>query len=39
MRTAAKLLWLVVLALPMLVGLTIGFVGLALELEKEETYL
>ena len=36
MRTAAKLLWLVVLALPMLVGLSIGFIGLILE--KEETY-
>nr|DAP32386.1 MAG TPA: hypothetical protein [Caudoviricetes sp.] len=36
MRTAAKLLWLVVLALPMLVGLSIGFIGFALE--KEETY-
>lgn len=36
MRTAAKLLWLVVLALPILVGLSIGFVGLILE--KEETY-
>lgn len=29
MRTAAKLLWLMVLALPMLVGLSIGFVALA----------
>lgn len=36
MRTAAKLLWLVVLALPMLVGLSIGFIGLILE--KEEVY-
>ena len=29
MKTLAKLLWLVVLALPMLVGLAIGFVALA----------
>ena len=29
MRTAAKLLWLVVLALPLLVWLSIGFVALA----------
>lgn len=36
MRTAAKLLWLVVLALPLLVGLSIGFIGLILE--KEGTY-
>lgn len=36
MRAAAKLLWLVVLALPMLVGLSIGFIGLMLE--KEEVY-
>lgn len=36
MRTAAKLLWLVVLTLPLLVGLAIGFIGLALE--REETY-
>ena len=36
MRTAAKLLWLVVLALPILVGLSIGFIGLILE--KEERY-
>ena len=36
MRTLAKLLWLVVLALPMLVGLSIGFIGL--RLEKEERY-
>ena len=36
MRTAAKLLWLVVLALPMLVGLSIGFIGLMLK--KEERY-
>lgn len=36
MRTAAKLLWLVVLALPILVGLAIGVIGLMLE--KEGTY-
>lgn len=36
MKTLAKLLWLVVLALPLLVGLSIGFIGLILE--KEETY-
>nr|DAT32264.1 MAG TPA: hypothetical protein [Caudoviricetes sp.] len=36
MRTAVKLLWLVVLALPMLVGLSIGLIWLALE--KEEAY-
>lgn len=36
MRTAAKLLWLMVLALPILVGLSIGFIGLMLE--KEEAY-
>lgn len=36
MRTAAKLLWLVVLALPLLVGLAIGFIGLMLK--KEESY-
>lgn len=36
MRTAVKLLWLVVLALPILVGLSIGFIGLVLE--KEERY-
>lgn len=36
MKTLAKLLWLVVLALPLLVGLTIGFIGLILE--KEGTY-
>lgn len=36
MKTLSKLLWLVVLALPMLVGLSIGFIGFALE--KEETY-
>lgn len=33
MRTLAKLLWLVVLALPMLVGLSIGYIGLVLEKE------
>lgn len=36
MKTLAKLLWLMVLALPMLVGLAIGFIGLMLE--KEEVY-
>ena len=36
MRAAAKLLWLMVLALPMLVGMSIGFIGLILK--KEETY-
>lgn len=36
MRTVAKLLWLVVLAMPLLVGLSIGFIGLMLE--KEERY-
>lgn len=36
MKTLAKLLWLVVLALPMLMGLSIGFIGLMLE--KEEVY-
>ena len=36
MRTAVKLLWLMVLAPPLLVGLAIGFIGLVLE--KEETY-
>lgn len=36
MRTAAKMLWLVVLSLPILVGLAIGFIGLMLE--KEERY-
>ena len=36
MRTLAKVLWLVVLALPMLVGLSIGFIGLMMG--KEETY-
>ena len=34
MRTLAKLLWLAVLALPLLVGLAIGFIGIALEKEK-----
>lgn len=37
MRTAAKLLWLMVLTPPLLVGLSIGFIGLMME--KEETYL
>lgn len=36
MKTLAKLLWLVVLALPMLMGLAIGFIGSMLE--KEGTY-
>ena len=36
MRTLAKLLWLVVLTLPLLVWLAIGFIGLMLE--KEGTY-
>lgn len=36
MRTAAKLLWMLVLTPPLLVGLAIGFIGLALE--KEERY-
>ena len=36
MRTAVKLLWLMVLAPPLLMGLSIGFIGLMLE--KEETY-
>ena len=36
MRTAVKLLWLMVLAPPLLVGLSIGFIGLILE--KEERY-
>lgn len=36
MKTLAKLLWLVVLALPMLVGLAIGVIGLILK--KEERY-
>lgn len=36
MRTAAKLLWMLVLTPPLLVGLAIGFIGLMLE--KEETY-
>lgn len=36
MRTLAKLLWLVVLTPPLLVGMSIGFIGLALE--REETY-
>ena len=36
MKTLAKLLCLLVLAPPLLVGLSIGFIGLALE--REETY-
>lgn len=36
MKTLSKLLWLVVLTPPLLVGLSIGFIGLILE--KEETY-
>lgn len=36
MKTLAKLLWLLVLALPMLVGLAIWFIGLISE--EEETY-
>lgn len=36
MKTLASLLWLVVLAPPLLVGLAIGFIGLVLE--KEERY-
>lgn len=36
MRAAVKLLWLVVLAPPLLVGLAIGFIGLMLE--KENRY-
>ena len=36
MRTLAKLLWLVVLALPLLVGLAIWLIGLMME--KEERY-
>lgn len=33
MKTLSKLLWLVVLAPPLLVGLAIGFVALAMEKE------
>ena len=36
MKTAVKLLWLMILTPPMLVGLAIGFIGLMLE--KEERY-
>ena len=36
MKTLAKLLWLMVLAPPLLVGLAIGFIGLMLE--KENRY-
>ena len=35
MKTLAKLLWLMVLAPPLLVGLAIGFIGLALEKEEK----
>lgn len=33
MKTLSKLLWLVVLTPPLLVGLAIGFIGFALEKE------
>lgn len=36
MKTLAKLLWLLVLATPLLVGLSVGVIGLILE--KEERY-
>ena len=36
MKTLAKLLWLMILTPPLLVGLSIGFIGLMLE--KEERY-
>ena len=36
MRTLAKLLWLIVLAPSLLLGLAVGFIGLMLE--KEEVY-
>lgn len=36
MKMLAKCLWLMVLAPPLLVGLAIGFIGLALE--REEPY-
>lgn len=36
MKTMVKLLWLVVLTPPLLVGLSIGFIGLMLE--KGEKY-
>lgn len=36
MKTLANLLWLMVLTPPLLVGLSIGFIGLILE--KEERY-
>ena len=36
MKTLAKLLWLMVLTPPLLVGMAIGFIGLVLE--KEERY-
>ena len=35
MKTLAKLLWLMVLTPPLLVGLSIGFIGLALEREEK----
>ena len=35
MRAAVKLLWLMVLTPPLLVGLAIGFIGLALEREEK----
>jgi len=35
MRTAAKLLWLTVMALPILVGLSVGFVALAVRKEDK----
>lgn len=36
MKTLTRLLWLMVLTPPLLVGLAIGFIGLMLE--KEERY-
>lgn len=36
MKTLSKLLWLMVLTPPLLVGLSIGFIGLVLE--KENRY-
>lgn len=36
MKTLANLLWLLVLTPPLLVGLSIGFIGLMMG--KEETY-
>lgn len=35
MKTLAKLLWLMILTPPLLVGLSIGFIGLILEKEEE----